>query len=95
LKILAKSFILSLAYAALATAQSASFAVSVAPAAETVAANSTAANVRLFEMETVQLTDKVVSDLQRNPDLATYASLFEFEDSENSTLSARTRRARR
>jgi hypothetical protein len=95
---LAKSFVISLACAALTTAQSStapSFTASVAPAAETVAADSTPANVPLFEEETVQLTDSVVADIQNNPDLAEYASLFEFEDSENSTLSARTRRGRR
>jgi hypothetical protein len=94
-KMLAKSFALSLAYAALATAQSASPTLSVAPAAETLAVDVTSANVALFDFEAVQLTDDVVSTLQANPDLAEYASLFEFEDSSNSTLSARTRRARR
>jgi hypothetical protein len=92
---LAKSFILSLAYAALATAQSASLTFSVEPAAETLATEVTSANVALFDVEAVQLTDDVVSTLQENPDLAEYASLFEFEDSSNSTVSARTRRARR
>ncbi|KAF2133474.1 FAD-binding domain-containing protein [Dothidotthia symphoricarpi CBS 119687] len=89
---LAKSFTLSLACAALAAAQSSgpSFTASVAPAAETVAPDSTPANVQLFEAETVQLTDKVLSGLQNNPDTAQYASLFEFA---NSTL--RTRHARR
>ncbi|KAJ4368361.1 hypothetical protein N0V83_006718 [Neocucurbitaria cava] len=95
---LAKSLALSLACAALTTAQSSdlpSFTASVAPAAETVAPDATSANVALFEVEAVQLTDAVVADIQSNPDLAEYASLFEFEDSSNSTLSARTRRARR
>lgn len=98
LKMLAKSFIVSLACVAFSTAQSSvvpSLTVSVAPAAETVASDATPANVPLFEDETVQLTDKVVAEIQNNPDLAEYASLFEFEDSENSTLSARTRRSRR
>jgi hypothetical protein len=94
-KMLAKSFTLSLAYAALATAQSASPTFSVAPAAETLATAVTPANVVLFDFEAVQLTDDVISTLQENPDLAEYALLFEFEDSSNSTLSARTRRARR
>lgn len=97
-KMLAKSLALSLACAALTTAQSSdlpSFTASVAPAAETVAPDATPANVALFEVETVQLTDAVVADIQNNPELAEYASLFEFEDSSNSTLSARTRRARR
>lgn len=94
---LTKSFTLSLACAAVATAQSPavpSFTASVAPAAETVAAD-TPANVALFDTEAVQLTDNVVADLQNNPDVAEYASLFEFEDSSNSTLSARTRRVRK
>lgn len=97
-KMLAKSFVLSLACAGLATAQGSatpSFTASVAPAAETVSSDASPANVALFDVETVQLTDGVVAELQDNPDLAEYASLFEFEDSSNSTLSARTRRARR
>jgi hypothetical protein len=95
---LAKSFTLSLACAAIASAQSSaapSFTASVAPAAETVASDVTPANVALFDTETVQLTDNVVSDLQANPDVAEYAALFEFEDSSNSTLSARARRVRK
>lgn len=95
---LAKSFTLSLACAAIASAQSSvapSFTASVAPAAETVASDATPANVALFDTETVQLTDNVVSDLQANPDVAEYAALFEFEDSSNSTLSARARRVRK
>jgi hypothetical protein len=95
---LAKSLTLSLACAVFATAQSSvapSFTASVAPAIETVATDSTSANVPLFAEEAVQLTDKVVTDIQNNPDLAEYASLFEFGDSSNSTLSARTRRVRK
>jgi hypothetical protein len=94
---LAHSFTLSLAFAALARAQSAvpSFTASVAPAAETVASDSTPANAPLFSAETVQLTDNVVTGLQNNPDVAEHASLFEFADSANSTASARVRRARR
>ena len=95
---LVKSFTLSLACAALATAQSSavpSFTASVAPAAETVATDATPANVDLFDVEAVQLTDNVVADIQSNPDIAQFASLFEFEDSANSTLSARSRRVRR
>jgi hypothetical protein len=92
---LAKSFTLSLACAALATAQSASPTFSVAPAAETLSTEVTPANVALFDVESVQLTDDVVSTLRDNPNLAEYASLIEFEDSSNSTLSTRSRRARR
>jgi len=97
-KMLTKSFALSLACAAIAAAQSSaapSFTASVAPAAETVASDATPANVPLFDTETVQLTDNVVSDLQNNPDVSEYASLFEFADSSNSTVSARTRRMRK
>lgn len=95
---LTTSFTLSLACAAIVTAQSSvipSFTASVAPAAETVASDATSANVPLFDVETVQLTDGVVSNLQSNPDVSEYASLFEFEDSSNSTVAARTRRMRR
>jgi hypothetical protein len=92
---LAKSITLFLAYAALTTAQSVSPTATITPAAETVTTDTTPAKVPLFDMETVQLTDKVVAAIQENPDLAEYASLFEFEDSSNSTLSARARRARR
>lgn len=93
---MSKSFVLSLAYAAFATAQSSvpSFTASVAPAAETITTVQTPANVPLFEAETVQLTDDVVADLQSNPEVAKYASLFEFGDA-NSTVAARARRARR
>lgn len=92
-KMLAKFFTLSLACAAFASAQSASLAVS--PAAETLAATVTPANLPLFDSETIQLTDNVVAALRQNSDFADYASLVEFEDSANSTLSMRTRRARR
>ena len=95
---LGKSFTLSLACAAVAVAQSSaapSFTASVAAAAETVASDATPANVALFDTETVQLTDNVVSELQANPNIAEYAALFEFEDSSNSTLSARARRVRK
>jgi hypothetical protein len=95
---LAKSFTISLACVVLAAAQSSdtpSFTASVAPAAETVAADTTQANVPLFNTEVVQLTDDVVADLQSNPDVSKYASLFEFEDSPDSTVSARTRRVRK
>lgn len=64
----------------------------IAPAAETVTANLTSANVSLFRGETLQLTDKVVAELQANPNTAKYAHLFEFDGSPNSTTSARTRR---
>ncbi|KAH7069060.1 hypothetical protein BKA63DRAFT_536314 [Paraphoma chrysanthemicola] len=95
---LAKSFAVSLACVALSTAQSSvapSFTASVAPAAETVATDSTTANVPLFEKEAVQLTDSVVAGLQNDPAVAEYASLFEFEDGSNSSVSARLRRVRR
>jgi len=90
-----KWIIVSLACAVLVTAQCSvpSFTVSVAPAAETVASTSTPANVPLFDVETVQLTDNVVTELQTRPEVSEYASLFEFGDA-NSTKAARTRRAR-
>lgn len=92
---MSKSFILFLACAALATAQSTvpSFTASVAPAAETVSSTSTPANVPLFDIETVQLTDDVISQLQINEDVAEYASLFDFGDA-NSTTALRSRHAR-
>lgn len=92
---MSRSFILSLACAVLATAQSSapSFTASVAPAAETVTSTSTPANVPLFDVETVQLTDDVISELQGNPEVAEYASLFDFGDA-NSTAAVRIRRAR-
>jgi hypothetical protein len=92
---LAKSFTFSLACATFATARDASSPASVAPAAEIVATVNTPANVPLFNVETVQLTDNVIAAIQENAYLSEYASLFEFEDSPNSTLSARVRRARR
>jgi hypothetical protein len=92
---MSKPFVLAVACAALAGAQSFSLSVtaSVAPAAEIVTATSTPANVPLFDRETVQLTDNVVAELQRNPDVAAIALLFEFGDA-NTTLAKRTRRAR-
>lgn len=92
---MSKSFVLSLACAALAIAQSSvpSLTASVAPAAETVTSTSTPANVPLFDVETVQLTDDVVAELRGNKDVAEYASLFDFGDA-NSTAAVRTRRAR-
>ncbi|KAF2627204.1 hypothetical protein BU25DRAFT_469653 [Macroventuria anomochaeta] len=92
---MSKSFVLSLIFAALAAAQSSvpSFTASVAPAAETVTTVSTPANVPLFDIETVQLTDNVVAELQSNPEVAEYASLFEFGDA-NSTAAVRSRHAR-
>jgi len=89
---MSKSFIISLACTALATAQGSvpSFTGSIAPAAETVASTSTPANVPLFETEALQLTDNVVAELQSNEDVAEFASLFAFGD----TDSTATRRAR-
>lgn len=92
---LARSITFSLAYAGFTAAQSATLAFSVPPAAETLATYVTPANLALFGVEAVQLTDDVVSSMQQSPELAEYASLFEFEDSSNSSLSTRTRRARR
>jgi hypothetical protein len=95
---LTKSFTLFAACVVVATAQSSvtpSSTVSIGPAAETVASDATAANVPLFDSETVQLTDKVVSQLRNDPALNGYAALFEFEDSSNSTVSARARRVRK
>lgn len=91
---MSKTLVLWLACVALATAQSSipSIIASVAPAAETVTSTSTPANVPLFEVETVQLTDDVVAELQNNPDVAEYAPLFEFGDA-NQTAAVRLRRA--
>jgi hypothetical protein len=93
---LARSLVASLAYALLATAQSSdpSFTTSVAPATETVAPDSVA-NVQLFDTETVQLTEDVLSILQNDPATAEYASLFEFGDTKNATAKAHSRRSLR
>ncbi len=92
---MSKSLILPLVCAALTAAQSSSpsFTASVAPAAETVTATSTPANVPLFDLETIQLTDGVVSELQNNPVITRYASLFDFGDN-NSTAAVRSQQAR-
>lgn len=66
---------------------------SVAPAAETVTATSTPANVPLFDYETVQLTDDVVAELQTNSAVAAFASFLEFGDA-NTTSAVHTRQAR-
>jgi hypothetical protein len=89
---LTKSFTIITACVAVVSAQGS--LASVAPATETVS-NTTPANVPLFDSETVQLTDNVVTQLQTSPELSEYASLFEFEDSSNSTVSARARRVRK
>ena len=92
---MSKSFILSLACATFATAQNSvpSFTASVAPAAETITIVSTPANVPLFDVETVQLTEDVVAELQNNPEVAQYAYLFDFGDA-NSTTAVHTRYVR-
>jgi hypothetical protein len=95
---LTKSVTLSLACAVIATAQNSIFpslTASVPPAAETVALDSNDANLPLFAVEAVQLTDNVVTAIQKNPDFAQCASLFEFEDSSVSAVSARMRRVRK
>ncbi|KAF1923894.1 uncharacterized protein M421DRAFT_404884 [Didymella exigua CBS 183.55] len=89
---MSKSFLFGIACAAVARARISVPTASVAPAAETVTATSTPANVPLFNRETVQLTDNVVAELQSNPDVAALASLFEFGDADT-TSAARTRRA--
>lgn len=89
---MSRPIILSLACAALAVAQS-SVTTSIAPAAETVA-TLTPADVPLFSTETIQLTDKVVSGLQDDPNVAEYASLFKFGDADN-TQSRQARIAQR
>ncbi|EDU42037.1 FAD binding domain containing protein [Pyrenophora tritici-repentis] len=81
-----------LAYAALA---SATFAITVPPAAETLAADVTPANLPLFDFEAVQLTDSAVAAIREDAKFAEHASHFDFEDTSNSTLSVRARRARR
>jgi hypothetical protein len=94
---MSRSFILSLACAALARAQilAPSITVSVSPAAETVTTTSTLANVPLFDIETIQLTENVVSELRSNPDVTKYASLFEFGDAESNTVRSRRAQAQR
>jgi len=89
-----RSFVLSWAYATIATAVTPSFKASIDPAAETVAADSTSANVPLFDNEAIQLTNNVVTELHANPDLAEYAALFVFGDNAKSSMSARARRVR-
>lgn len=81
-----------LAYAALA---SATFAITVPPAAETLAADVTPANLPLFDFEAVQLTDSAVAAIREDAKFGEHASHFDFEDTSNSTLSVRARRARR
>lgn len=89
---MSKPLVLSLACVAFVTAQNSvpSSTASVAPAAETVTTVSTPANVPLFDVETIQLTDNVVAELQDNPELTQYAYLFEFGDA-NSTTAVQTR----
>ncbi|RMZ72686.1 Restculine oxidase [Pyrenophora seminiperda CCB06] len=88
---LEKSFTRYLASAALALA---AFAATVPPAAETLFADVTPANFSLFDFEAVQLTENIVAAIRGNAGFAEYASHFEFEDTSNSTLPVRARRAR-
>jgi hypothetical protein len=67
---------------------------SIAPAAETVS-NATPAKIPLFDSETIQLTDNVITELQNSSHSKEFASLFEFEDSSNSTIGARASRVRK
>src|SRR5262245_47946507 len=73
----------------------ASVAVATSPAAETVDVDSSDAIVPYLPAEVVQLTDAVVSGLENETDIADYAHLFAFGDSEisNSTV-ARALRCR-
>ena len=82
-------------YAALASAQSGSTVVSVSPAAETLTADVTPANLSLFDTEAIQLMNKVIAAIKEHTDYAEYASLVEFGDSLKPTTSERARRARR
>lgn len=75
-------------------AQDVSAAAEVQPAATTVPATDTEANVNLFQAETVQLTPEVVADLETsdNDTLREYAHLFAFEGT-GEPASSRIRRA--
>lgn len=79
------------AAAALVSAQSASSTIDVAPAATTVPADSTQAELNLLEPEVVQVTDAVITDLLNNNETAQYADLFAFADTNVTTESARRR----
>lgn len=91
-----KAPVISLTCAALVTVQDfvSSFTASMAPAAKIVVNSLNPANVGLFDVEAVQLADKVVAELQDNPDAAKYASPFEFGNT-NSTAAGHARRVRR
>ena len=69
---------------------------SIAPAA-TLVSSISSAGVPLFDAETVQLTDEVITNIVNGNDqqLADYAHLFAFENSSAITPAARSRRARR
>ncbi|CAA9964908.1 FAD binding domain containing protein [Pyrenophora teres f. maculata] len=82
-------------YLTYAPLTSVAFAVTVPPAAETLAADVMPANLPLFDFEAVQLTDSAVAAIRKDAKFAQYASHFEFENASNSTLSERARRARR
>ncbi|KAF1993923.1 FAD-binding domain-containing protein, partial [Amniculicola lignicola CBS 123094] len=88
------TFVLSLASAALISAQSSVELPSASAAVETVAATPSAVAVPLFSDETEQLTDGVVSSLLDNEDLAEFAHLFAFADTTNAMNSTAARRVR-
>jgi hypothetical protein len=64
----------------------------VAPAATTVPADASDAELALLNSEVVQVTDAVVEDLVTNNETAEYADLFAFADSNITTESAPRRR---
>ncbi|PVI02545.1 FAD-binding domain-containing protein [Periconia macrospinosa] len=84
-------FSLAASVAELVRAQSTSVLPDVAPAAATLPADATDAQVRLLETDRVQVTDEVVADLMKNNETAEYGELFAFADSNITTPEARKR----
>jgi hypothetical protein len=71
-----------------------SVTASIAPAATIVSTN-TSAGIPLFDLEAVQLTDLVLTDLANDDQVSEYVYLFAFENSTTIGASTRARRVRR
>lgn len=88
------AFILYLSIATVRAQESRpSVTASIAPAATVVSTN-TSAGIPLFDVEAVQLTDLVLTDLANDDQVSEYVYLFAFENSTTIGASTQARRVR-
>jgi hypothetical protein len=90
----AATLLLSLT-AALASAQDSTAASTAVEPAATVVDTPPEAGLDLFQEETVQITDDVITDLVNNDEVAQFADLFAFANSTIGSEAERRRRVRR